>query len=83
MQRVASQGFDDSYTGIRIRSDGTLFKIEKAMVWNILELSDIGIGSGSGLDHVERRQVNGNEDWKRYKIIGQAAALLKISDIVK
>ena len=37
LQRVAEQGFIDDYAGVRIAADGRRFRIEQAVVWNLVD----------------------------------------------
>lgn len=37
LDTVSRQGYIDHYTGVRIRSDGTRFRIHKAIVWNLVD----------------------------------------------
>lgn len=37
LQRVARDGYVEDYTGVRIASDGSRFRIEQATVWNVLD----------------------------------------------
>jgi hypothetical protein len=37
LQRVTDHGFIDDYAGVRISARGKLFRIEKAIVWNLLD----------------------------------------------
>jgi hypothetical protein len=37
MQRTRQDGFIDDYSGIRIASDGSRFRIHRAIVWNVLD----------------------------------------------
>jgi hypothetical protein len=37
LERVASNGFIDDYTGVRISKDGRRFRIENATVWNLMD----------------------------------------------
>ena len=39
LDEVASQGFFDHYSGIRIGRHGRRFQIENAVIWNLLEAS--------------------------------------------
>jgi len=40
LDKVSDYGFIDDYSGVRISSTGRRFKIEKATVWNLVDLSD-------------------------------------------
>jgi PAS domain-containing protein len=37
LRRVADQGFIDDYAGVRVAADGRRFRIEQAVVWNLLD----------------------------------------------
>lgn len=37
LDRVSTQGFIDDYAGIRVRLDGAQFRIEQAIVWNLID----------------------------------------------
>lgn len=37
LERVATHGYIDDYSGVRIAKDGTRFMIENATVWNLLD----------------------------------------------
>ena len=37
LRRVADQGFIDDYAGVRIAADGRRFRIEQAVVWNLVD----------------------------------------------
>jgi hypothetical protein len=37
LQRVSRDGFIDDYAGVRISATGNRFRIEKAVVWNLLD----------------------------------------------
>ena len=39
LDQVAARGFIDNYSGIRVRLSGERFRIEKATVWNLLDMS--------------------------------------------
>ena len=40
MRRVTEAGFVDSYRGVRISSTGRRFRIEEAVIWNLLDQHD-------------------------------------------
>ena len=44
LNQVNSYGFIECYKGIRVTSDGALFQIEDATIWNILDKESIKIG---------------------------------------
>lgn len=37
LERVSAAGFIDDYAGVRVRLDGTRFRIENAIVWNLID----------------------------------------------
>lgn len=37
LERVSRHGFIDDYAGIRISARGTRFRIENAVVWNLID----------------------------------------------
>ena len=38
LDQVATHGFVDNYSGVRIAKDGSRFLIEQAMVWNVIDV---------------------------------------------
>ena len=44
LNQVNSHGFIENYKGIRVASDGELFKIKDATIWNIVDKESIKIG---------------------------------------
>ena len=44
LNQVNSCGFIDNYKGIRVASDGTLFEIQNATIWNVLARDEELIG---------------------------------------
>ena len=44
LNQVNSQGFIDNYKGIRVTSDGELFQIEDATIWNVVDKNCHKIG---------------------------------------
>jgi hypothetical protein len=47
LQRVKQNGFIENYSGIRISNTGKRFRIEKAVVWNLIEPSGIYRGQAA------------------------------------
>jgi hypothetical protein len=39
LDRVSAQGYIDDYAGIRVRLNGTRFRIANAVVWNLIDAS--------------------------------------------
>ena len=44
LNQVNSHGFIDNYKGIRVTSDGELFRIEDATIWNVIDKNSHKIG---------------------------------------
>ena len=44
LNQVDSHGFIQNYKGIRVASDGKLFQIENATIWNIVDGKSLKIG---------------------------------------
>ena len=44
LNQVNSHGFIENYKGIRVASNGALFQIEDATIWNIVDKESIKIG---------------------------------------
>jgi hypothetical protein len=51
LQRVKQNGFIENYSGIRISKTGKRFRIEKAVVWNLIEPSGIYRGQAARFGH--------------------------------
>jgi len=47
LERTARQGFVDDYQGIRISVSGRRFRIERAIVWNVLDVTGRKIGQAA------------------------------------
>ena len=47
LQRTAQHGFVDDYQGIRITASGRRFRIERAIVWNVLDVTGLKIGQAA------------------------------------
>ena len=47
LDRVSAEGFIDDYAGIRVRLDGTRFRIERATVWNLIGADAIRHGQAA------------------------------------
>jgi hypothetical protein len=47
LERTARQGFVDDYQGIRISASGRRFRIERAIVWNVLDVTGRKIGQAA------------------------------------
>ena len=44
LNQVSSHGFIENYKGVRVASDGKLFQIKDATIWNIVDKESIKIG---------------------------------------
>ncbi len=44
LKQVNSEGFINNYKGIRVTSDGKLFQIEDATIWNVIDEKSHKIG---------------------------------------
>ncbi len=47
LDRVASHGYIDDYSGIRISRTGKRFRIERAVVWNLMAGNDAVVGQAA------------------------------------
>jgi hypothetical protein len=47
LERTARQGFVDDYQGIRIAASGRRFRIERAIVWNVLDMTGLKLGQAA------------------------------------
>ncbi len=47
LERTARQGFVDDYQGVRITTSGRRFRIERAIVWNVLDVTGLKIGQAA------------------------------------
>lgn len=47
MQRTTRDGYVDDYRGIRISSTGSRFRIDQAIVWNLLDSSGTYVGQAA------------------------------------
>jgi len=50
LERTARQGYVDDYQGIRISSTGRRFRIEQAIVWNIVDETGRYVGQAATFD---------------------------------
>lgn len=53
LDRVSRQGFIEDYSGIRVRSDGSLFRIEGAIVWNVIDADGLLHGQAAMFSEIE------------------------------
>ncbi len=51
LARVSRDGFIDDYAGVRIAADGRRFRIEQAVVWNLLDAEGICRGQAASFAH--------------------------------
>lgn len=51
LARVSRDGFIDDYVGVRIAADGRRFRIERAMVWNLVDVDGICRGQAASFAH--------------------------------
>lgn len=51
LERVRRDGFIDDYSGIRIAADGRRFRIEQAVVWNLINASGAHHGQAASFTH--------------------------------
>lgn len=50
LERVARDGFIDDYSGIRVSATGRRFRIEQAIVWNLIDEAGIAQGQAATFD---------------------------------
>jgi len=53
LQRTARDGYADNYSGIRISATGRRFRIQDAIVWNIVDSEGQRVGQAATFDHWE------------------------------
>ena len=53
LERTTTQGYVDDYQGIRISSTGRRFRINRAIVWNLIDATGQRIGQAATFDHWE------------------------------
>jgi hypothetical protein len=51
LARVLAKGFIDDYAGVRISASGKRFRIEQAVVWNVLNEAGERRGQAASFDH--------------------------------
>ncbi len=51
LARVSERGFIDDYAGVRIASSGRRFRIEQAVVWNVLDQAGQRHGQAATFEH--------------------------------
>ena len=47
LARVAAHGFIDDYAGVRIAADGRRFRIQQAVVWNLVDAAGVRHGQAA------------------------------------
>jgi hypothetical protein len=47
LQQAAEKGYIDNYEGVRIAADGSLFKIKKVLLWNVMDDSGNKLGQAA------------------------------------
>lgn len=47
LARVARDGFIDDYAGVRVAASGKRFRIEQAVVWNLIDAAGLGHGQAA------------------------------------
>jgi hypothetical protein len=50
LERVARDGFIDDYAGVRVSSTGKRFRIEQAVVWNLVDAQGVCHGQAATFD---------------------------------
>lgn len=50
LERVARDGFIDDYAGIRVSATGRRFRIEQAVVWNLIDAAGLCHGQAAAFD---------------------------------
>ncbi|MBP5986426.1 MAG: MEKHLA domain-containing protein [Azonexus sp.] len=51
LARVARDGYIDDYAGVRIAASGRRFRIESAVVWNLIDAAGICHGQAATFEH--------------------------------
>ncbi|OYY64302.1 MAG: MEKHLA domain-containing protein [Burkholderiales bacterium 28-67-8] len=51
LERVGRDGYISDYAGIRVSSSGKRFRIEQAVVWNLIDASGVCHGQAATFDH--------------------------------
>lgn len=51
LDRVRRDGYIDDYSGIRIAADGRRFRIEQAVVWNLIDAAGVHHGQAASFTH--------------------------------
>lgn len=56
LELVTRQGYIEDYAGIRVRADGTLFRISRATVWNVIDGNGVLRGQAAMFSDIEELQ---------------------------
>lgn len=51
LERVSRDGFISDYAGVRISAKGARFRIERAVVWNLIDSTGMVQGQAAAFDH--------------------------------
>lgn len=51
LERVTRDGFISDYAGVRISAKGARFRIERAVVWNLIDSAGMVQGQAAAFDH--------------------------------
>ena len=58
LERVSRDGFISDYAGTRISAKGARFRIERAVVWNLIDSTGMVQGQAAAFDHWTPIQAN-------------------------
>jgi PAS domain-containing protein len=56
LELVTRQGYIEDYAGIRVRRNGTLFRISRATVWNVVDTGGVLHGQAAMFSDIEELQ---------------------------
>jgi hypothetical protein len=51
LAQVTAHGFIDHYSGVRVSSSGRRFRIENAVVWNLIDQEGLYLGQAAAFSH--------------------------------
>ena len=51
LERVSRDGYIDDYAGVRVSASGRRFRIERAVVWNLIDAAGVCHGQAATFDH--------------------------------
>ena len=51
LAKVSAHGFIDDYAGVRISARGRRMRIERAVVWNLVDGADVIHGQAASFEH--------------------------------